>query len=109
MAITRAEKDRRYYLKHGAEKNRKTKEKYAENELFRERKKERFRKYYAENLEFCQRKRRALKERYRATGRCSSCGRPLSQGENKTCVNCGSTIKSEFKYAEDCKRLAAVI
>ena len=79
MAITRAEKDRRYYLKHGAEKNRKTKEKYAENEEYRNRRKAIFRKYYAENWEFCQRKRRAIKAHYRETGRCSSCGRPLSQ------------------------------
>ena len=46
---------------------------------------------------------RKQKKQYVLDRRCTSCSAPLVQGENKTCVNCGNTMKGEFKYAKDIK------
>jgi len=66
------------------------------------------RKYRQKNLEACLQRVRNLKKRYIQEGRCTSCSAPLVQGENRTCVNCGNTIKGEMKYAADSLRLAKV-
>ena len=50
-------------------------------------------------------KARAYKLKLVEQRRCTSCTAPLLPDENRTCVNCGSTIKEELKYAADTKRL----
>jgi rRNA maturation endonuclease Nob1 len=65
--------------------------------------------YRNKNRELCLSMCRKVKVKYRQEGRCSSCGIQLLQGEVKTCVNCGHTIKGEIKYAKDSKALTKVI
>jgi len=48
---------------------------------------------------------RAIKQKYIQDRRCTTCSAKLVQGENKTCVNCGNTIKGELKYAKDSLQL----
>jgi predicted RNA-binding Zn-ribbon protein involved in translation (DUF1610 family) len=57
---------------------------------------------HSERIAVTQSKKRA---RWRQEGRCSSCGTKLVQGEKRTCVNCGNTIKGALKYAKDSQRL----
>jgi hypothetical protein len=61
-------------------------------------------RYRERHLEFCKESVRKAKERYFKERRCICCSIPLVQGEVKTCVNCGYTIKGEMKYAKDSVR-----
>jgi hypothetical protein len=65
-------------------------------------------RFREKNRDLCNARVMEVKKRWIKEGRCSSCGIELVQGENKTCVNCGNTIKGEFKYATDCKGFAKV-
>jgi rRNA maturation endonuclease Nob1 len=57
------------------------------------------------NRELCLYRTREIKKRWILEVRCTSCGTKLVQNEKRTCVNCGNTIKGEFKYAKDIKEL----
>ena len=67
------------------------------------------RRFRAKNRALCNARTLAVKKRWIQEGRCSSCGIELVQGEIRTCVNCGKTIKGEMKYAKDCSQLAEVM
>lgn len=66
-------------------------------------------KYRKNHLQECIERSRKFKKKYIEEGRCPSCGVKLVSGENRTCVNCGNTIKGEMKYATNCARLTKII
>jgi predicted RNA-binding Zn-ribbon protein involved in translation (DUF1610 family) len=61
-------------------------------------------KSYYKNSAHHKKVMQGIREKRKLNRQCTSCGRPLVEGEKLTCVNCGNTMKGERTYAASTAR-----